>query len=216
MIGRPAMSEIREAVRSRYQGAARQLTVLASTGAELEPGCCRADGPECGCSGAYSSQELADVGLTDAVSLGCGNPLLLAEVRPGERVLDLGSGGGLDVLLSARRVGPEGHAYGVDMTDEMLELANANKAQAGIGNATFLKGTIEQIPLPDNSVDVVISNCVINLAEDKGAVIREAFRVLKPGGRLAVSDMVELKQLPPEVKKAVDAWAGCISGTIPV
>ncbi|MDP9246634.1 MAG: arsenite methyltransferase, partial [Candidatus Dormibacteraeota bacterium] len=182
----------------------------------LEPGCCRADGPDCGCGEAYSSDELAGVGLTDAVSLGCGNPLLLAQLQPGDSVLDLGSGGGLDVLLSARRVAPGGHAYGVDMTDEMLELANSNKAQAGIENATFLKGTIEQVPLPDNSVDVVISNCVINLAEDKGAVIREAFRVLKPGGRLAVSDMVELKELPPDVKKAVDAWAGCISGTIRV
>src|SRR2546421_12962860 len=210
------MSEVREAVRSRYQGAARQLTVLADTGAELDAGCCRADGPDCGCGGAYSSDELAGVGLTDAVSLGCGNPLLLAQLQPGDSVLDLGSGGGLDVLLSARRVAPGGHSYGVDMTDEMLALANSNKARAGIENATFLKGTIEQVPLPDNSVDVVISNCVINLAEDQGAVVREAFRGLKPGGRLAVSDMVELKELPPDVKKAVDAWAGCISGTIPV
>jgi arsenite methyltransferase len=210
------MSEVREAVRSRYQGAARQLTVLANSGAEADAGCCGVDGPDCGCAGAYASNELAAVGLTDTVSLGCGNPLLLAQLQPGDTVLDLGSGGGLDVLLSARRVAPGGHAYGVDMTDEMLELANSHKTKAGIENATFLKGTIEQVPLPDNSVDVVISNCVINLAEDKGAVIREAFRVLKPGGRLAVSDMVELKELPPDVKKAVDAWAGCISGTIPV
>ena len=215
------MSEVREAVRSRYQGAAKQLTVLTEIGAEPEAGCCGADccavdGPDLGCGGVYSSDELAGVGLTGVVSLGCGNPLLLAQLQPGDTVLDLGSGGGLDVLLSARRVAPGGHAYGVDMTDEMLELANSNKAKAGIENATFLKGTIEQVPLPDDSVDVVISNCVINLAEDKGAVIREAFRVLKPGGRLAVSDMVELKQLPPDVKKAVDAWAGCISGTIPV
>jgi arsenite methyltransferase len=210
------MSEVREAVRSRYQGAARELKVLASRGAEPEAGCCGAGGPDCGCGGAYSSDELAGVGLTDALSLGCGNPLLLAQLQPGDSVLDLGSGGGLDVLLSARRVAPGGHAYGVDMTDEMLELANSNKTRAGIENATFLKGTIEEIPLPDNSVDVVISNCVINLADDKGAVIREAFRVLKPGGRLAVSDMVELKELPPDIKKAVDAWAGCISGTIPV
>jgi ubiquinone/menaquinone biosynthesis C-methylase UbiE len=131
-------------------------------------------------------------------------------------VLDLGSGGGLDVLLSARRVAPGGHAYGVDMTDEMLALANRNRARAGVENATFLRGTIEQVPLPDASVDVVISNCVINLAEDKGAVIREAFRVLRPGGRLAVSDMVELRDLPPPVKQALDAWAGCVAGTIPV
>jgi SAM-dependent methyltransferase len=210
------MSETREAVHSRYRDAARQLTVLASTGAQLEAGCCRADGPDCGCGGAYATDELKDVGLTDAVSLGCGNPMLLAELHPGEVVLDLGSGGGLDVLLSARRVAPGGRAYGVDMTEEMLDLANRNKAKAGVENATFLEGTIEHVPLPDASVDVVISNCVINLAEDKGAVIKEAFRVLRPGGRLAVSDMVELKELPPEVKHALDAWAGCIAGTIPV
>jgi arsenite methyltransferase len=150
------------------------------------------------------------------VSLGCGNPLMIAQLQPGEIVLDLGSGAGLDVLLSARRVAPEGHAYGVDMTGEMLELANLNKARAGIDNATFLEGAIEQIPLPENAVDVVISNCVINLAEDKGAVLREAFRVLRPGGRLAVFDMVQLKDLPEDVKAAADAWAGCISGTIPL
>jgi arsenite methyltransferase len=210
------VGEIREAVRSRYADAARQLTVLARTGAELEPGCCGADGPDCGCGRAYAPDELRAVGLTDAVSLGCGNPVLLAELRPGDVVLDLGSGGGLDVLLTARRVGPDGHAYGVDMTDAMLELANRNKEKAGVTNATFLQGTIEQVPLPDEGVDVVMSNCVINLAEDKGAVIREAFRVLKPGGSLAVSDMVELQPLPAGVKKELDAWAGCIAGTIPV
>jgi SAM-dependent methyltransferase len=190
--------------------------VLSETGAQLEPGCCRADGPDCGCGGAYGADELHQVGLTDAVSLGCGNPLVLADLHPGDVVLDLGSGGGLDVLLSARRVEPGGHAYGVDMTDEMLELAARNQVKAGVQNATFLKGTIEQVPLPDDSVDVVISNCVINLAEDKGPVIREAFRVLKPGGRFAVSDMVELRPLPAVVKKALDAWAGCVAGTIPV
>jgi ubiquinone/menaquinone biosynthesis C-methylase UbiE len=210
------MSETRDAVHSRYRDAARQLTVLAGTGAEIEAGCCRADGPDCGCVGAYSTDELREVGLTDAVSLGCGNPLLLAELHPGEVVLDLGSGGGLDVLLSARRVAPGGRAYGVDMTGEMLELANRNKARARVENATFLRGTIEQVPLPDASVDVVISNCVINLAEDKTAVIQEAFRLLKPGGRLAVSDMVALRELPAHVKQALDAWAGCIAGTIPV
>src|SRR6266567_805546 len=141
---------------------------------------------------------------------------MLAELKPGETVLDLGSGAGLDVLLSARRVAPGGHAYGVDMTDEMLALANGNKARSGVTNATFLKGTIERVPLPEATVDVVISNCVINLAEDKGAVIQEAFRVLRPGGRLAVADMVELEALAPEVKRATDAWAGCIAGTIPV
>jgi len=210
------MGEVREAVRSRYRDAARQLAVLSSTGAEIEPGCCRADGPDCGCGGADSADDLRAVGLTDAVSLGCGNPMLLAELHPGEVVLDLGSGGGLDVLLSARRVAPGGHAYGVDMTDEMLELAGRNREQSGVENASFLKGTIEQVPLPDASVDVVISNCVINLAEDKGAVIREAFRVLRPGGRLAVSDMVELRPLPAVVKAELDAWAGCVAGTIPI
>jgi arsenite methyltransferase len=210
------VSEIRQAVLRRYGSAARELAVLVSTGAVLEPGCCRADGPDCGCGGAYAVDELQQVGLTDAVSLGCGNPLLLAELHPGEVVLDLGSGGGLDVLLSARRVAPGGHAYGVDMTDEMLELANSNKEKAGLENATFLKGTIEQVPLPDGAVDVVISNCVINLAEDKGRVIREAFRLLRPGGRLAVSDMVELRPLPAAVKEELDAWAGCIAGTISV
>jgi arsenite methyltransferase len=215
LTGGVEVGEIREAVRSRYADAARQLTVLASTGAELEPGC-RADGPDCGCGRAYAPDELRAVGLTDAVSLGCGNPVLLAELRPGDVVLDLGSGGGLDVLLTARRVGPDGHAYGVDMTDAMLELANRNKEKAGVTNATFLKGTIEQVPLPDEAVDVVMSNCVINLAEDKGAVIREALRVLRPGGRLAISDMVELRPLPAVVKKELDAWAGCIAGTIPV
>jgi ubiquinone/menaquinone biosynthesis C-methylase UbiE len=150
------------------------------------------------------------------VSLGCGNPLLLADLRPGQKVLDLGSGAGLDVLLSARRVAPGGHAYGLDMTDEMLAVANGNKEKAGISNATFLKGTIDDIPLPESSVDVVISNCVINLAEDKRSVVAEAFRVLVPGGRLAVSDMVEISPLPAPVKSALDTWAGCIAGTIPV
>ncbi|MBJ7597949.1 MAG: arsenite S-adenosylmethyltransferase [Candidatus Nephthysia bennettiae] len=211
------MTEIREVVRDHYASKAR------SFGAPAAESCC---GPECcspaaseegiSCGQHYESSELIQVGLDSSISLGCGNPLLLADLKPGDVVLDLGSGGGLDVLLSARRVAPGGHAYGLDMTDEMLEVANRNKANAGIENASFLKGTIEQVPLPDGSVDVVISNCVINLAEDKGAVVREAFRVLKPGGRLAVSDMVELKELPRTVKKAVDAWAGCISGTIPV
>jgi ubiquinone/menaquinone biosynthesis C-methylase UbiE len=137
-------------------------------------------------------------------------------LEPGQVVLDLGSGAGLDVLLSARRVAPGGHAYGVDMTDEMLELADRNRERAGISNATFLKGTIDAVPLPDASVDVVISNCVINLAEDKGPVIQEAFRVLKPGGLFAVADMVEVERLPPPLKQRLDTWAGCISGTIPV
>jgi arsenite methyltransferase len=210
------MSEVREAVRNRYADAARQIALIPAGQTIADVGCCQADGPDCGCSGSYSAAELAEIGLSDGISLGCGNPTMLAQLAPGQVVLDLGSGAGLDVLLSARRVGPSGHAYGVDMTDEMLALANGNAAKSEVTNATFLKGTIENVPLPDASVDVVISNCVINLAEDKGAVIREAYRVLRPGGRLAVADMVELEPLPLELKREADAWAGCISGTIPV
>jgi len=207
------MGEVKEAVRSRYASVARQLAVLQPS---ADAGCCQLDGPDCGCSGAYSPDELNEIGLTESVSLGCGNPTMLAELAAGQVVLDLGSGAGLDVLLSARRVAPGGHAYGLDMTDEMLQLANANKSKAGVVNATFVKGSIDSIPLPDSSIDVVISNCVINLAEDKGAVIGEAFRVLRPGGLFAVADMVELDPLAPELKRRLDSWAGCISGTIPI
>ena len=210
------MSEIREAVRSRYANAARQIAVIPAGATDPAAGCCQADGPDCGCSGSYSPDDLRAVGLSESVSLGCGNPTTLAQLQPGQVVLDLGSGAGLDVLLSARRVAPDGHAYGVDMTDEMLALANANREKSGVANATFLKGTIEQVPLPDASVDVVISNCVINLAEDKGAVINEAFRLLRPGGLFAVADMVELEPLDEMVKEQLDSWAGCISGTIPI
>ncbi|HVC78009.1 MAG TPA: arsenite methyltransferase [Candidatus Micrarchaeaceae archaeon] len=210
------MSKVREAVRSRYAGVAKQLTVIPTDQTIADAGCCQADGPDCGCSGSYPLDELKEIGLSEAVSLGCGNPTMLAELEPGQVVLDLGSGAGLDVLLSARRVAPGGHAYGVDMTDEMLELANINAKKSGVSNATFLKGTIENLPLPDASIDVVISNCVINLAEDKGAVINEAFRVLRRGGLFAVADMVELDRLDPAVKKSLDSWAGCISGTIPI
>lgn len=205
------MGVVREAVRSRYAGAAKQIAVL-KPGAASRCG----DGDDCGCGGSYSAGELAAVGLSEDVSLGCGNPTQLADLKPGQVVLDLGSGAGLDVLLSARRVAPGGHAYGVDMTDEMLEVANANKERSGLSNVTFLKGAIEAVPLPDASVDVVISNCVINLAEDKGAVIREAFRVLRAGGLFAVADMVEVETLSPQLKQKVEAWAGCISGTIPI
>ena len=184
-----------------------RVTVAASSGA-----CCEDDR----CGSAYSAEELASVGIDATASLGCGNPALLANLRPGERVLDLGSGAGLDVLLSARRVAPNGHAYGVDMTDEMLAVARGNQAKSAVDNATFLKGTIEQIPLPDASVDVVISNCVINLAADKRAVLREAHRVLRPGGRFAVADMVALAELPAEVKRSLDQWAGCVAGTISI
>jgi SAM-dependent methyltransferase len=208
-----ASSDVKEAVRSRYAGAARQLTVL-----QGDPGaaCCGVDGAGCGCSGSYSADELQEIGLSESVSLGCGNPTMLAQLEPGQVVLDLGSGAGLDVLLSARRVAPGGHAYGVDMTDEMVQLAKTNMMKAGVENATFLKGSIESVPLPDASIDVVISNCVINLAEDKGAVIKEAFRVLRPGGLFAVADMVELEELDADLKKRLDSWAGCISGTIPI
>jgi arsenite methyltransferase len=147
-------------------------------------------------------------------SLGCGNPTALAELEPGETVLDLGSGGGIDVLLSARRVGPTGFAYGLDMTDEMLALAEQNRMAQGVTNVRFLKGHIEHIPLPDNSVDVIISNCVINLSADKSRVLREAFRVLRPGGRFAVSDVVVQGQLPAELRKSMELWAGCIAGAL--
>jgi ubiquinone/menaquinone biosynthesis C-methylase UbiE len=156
--------------------------------------------------------EVPDTALK--ASLGCGNPTALAELKPGEIVLDLGSGGGIDVLLSARRVGPTGKAYGLDMTDEMLALAEENKRKSGITNAEFLKGEIENIPLPDNSVDVVISNCVINLSGDKDRVLKEAFRVLKPGGRFAVSDVVVRGDVPAEIKKSMELWVGCVAGAL--
>ncbi len=201
------MNEIQEAVRAKYAERALEMTNGAGC---CDDSCCDANG----CDGGYAAEELAGLGLDAGVSLGCGNPTLLADLRPGEVVLDLGSGAGLDVLLSARRVAPGGHAYGVDMTDEMLAVARANQAKSGLANATFLRGTIENIPLPDAAVDVVISNCVINLAADKGAVLREAFRVLRPDGRFAVADMIALEELAPEAKRRLDLWAGCVAGTI--
>ena len=163
----------------------------------------------------YSSAELGDIPVAAALaSLGCGNPTALAELRPGEKVLDLGSGGGIDVLLSARRVGPTGFAYGLDMTDEMLALAERNRQEAGVENVQFLKGYIEAIPLPDQAVDVVISNCVINLSADKGKVLREAYRVLAPGGRFAVSDIVFQGTIPAAIRGDLEAWAGCIAGAL--
>ncbi len=208
------MEEIREAVRAKYAKTAIRLT---SDGSCCDPGCCAGIDAACGPIGEdYSTDEVAQVGLTLGASLGCGNPTALAQLQAGEVVLDLGSGAGLDVLLSARRVAPGGHAYGVDMTEEMLALANENKAKAGVENVTFLKGTIEAVPLPEASVHVIISNCVINLAADKRAVLAEAFRLLKPAGRLAVADMVEIEPLPADVKARLDAWAGCVAGTIPV
>jgi len=163
----------------------------------------------------YSDQETSALPeAAVAVSLGCGNPTALAELKPGETVLDLGSGGGIDVLLSARRVGPTGKAYGLDMTDEMLALARENQRKAGVENVEFLKGEIEAIPLPDNSVDVIISNCVINLSGDKDAVLREAFRVLKPGGRFAVSDVVTRGSVPEALRRDMLLWVGCIAGAL--
>src|SRR3989454_8191752 len=166
-------------------------------------------------SNLYDTAQMEQIpGEALQASLGCGNPTALAKLNPGEVVLDLGSGGGIDVLLSAKRVGPTGQAYGLDMTDEMLALANENKRKAGADNVEFLKGEIEHIPLPDNSVDVIISNCVINLSADKDRVLREAFRVLKPGGRLAVSDVVTRGEMPPEIRKSVLLWVGCIAGAL--
>jgi SAM-dependent methyltransferase len=204
---------IREAVKEKYGNAALRVGQGGSS-------CCgAAPATSCGCdpitSNLYDAAQSGEIPAEAMLaSLGCGNPTALAKLNAGETVLDLGSGGGIDVLLSARRVGPTGKAYGLDMTDEMLALANENKKKAGVGNVEFLKGEIESIPLPDNSVDVVISNCVINLSSDKDAVLREAFRVLKPGGRFAVSDVVTRGEMLPEIRKSVLLWVGCIAGAL--
>jgi len=205
---------IKEVVKEKYGEAA--LRVQAGSGNS----CCAASpGLESCCdpitANLYDSaqaQQIPEEALK--ASLGCGNPTALAQLHPGEIVLDLGSGGGIDVLLSARRVGPTGKAYGLDMTDEMLTLARENQRKAGVENVEFLKGEIENIPLPDNSVDVIISNCVINLSADKDRVLREAFRVLKPGGRFAVSDVVVHGDVPPQVRESVLLWVGCIAGAL--
>jgi len=205
--------EIKEIVREKYAEAALRATVGGSS-------CCGSSPATDGCcdpitSNLYNGSQAGQIPETALLaSLGCGNPTALAKLNPGEIVLDLGSGGGIDVLLSAKRVGPTGKAYGLDMTDEMLALANENKRKAGIENVEFLKGEIEKIPLPDNSVDVVISNCVINLSADKDRVLREAFRVLKPGGRFAVSDVVTRGEILPEIRKNVLLWVGCIAGAL--
>ena len=204
-------TDIKQAVKERYGQAAMRVKAGGS-------GCC---GTSSGTAKDPITSDLYDISQSGQVpeeamlaSLGCGNPTALAQLKPGEVVLDLGSGGGIDVFLSARRVGPSGKAYGLDMTDEMLALANENKRKAGVENVEFLKGEIENVPLPDNSVDVVISNCVINLSADKDKVFREAFRVLKPGGRLAVSDIVVRGEMPPEVQRSMELWAGCMAGAL--
>jgi arsenite methyltransferase len=200
--------DLKEAVREKYGLAAKQ----ALTGRKS---CCGPVNTDPITINLYNPNQTREVPQEAVLaSLGCGNPTALAQLNPGEIVLDLGSGGGIDVLLSARRVGPTGKAYGLDMTDEMLALARQNQARAGIANAEFLKGEIENIPLPDNSVDVVISNCVINLSEDKARVLEEVFRVLKPGGRLAVSDIVVRGEIPPDIRRNVELWAGCIAGAL--
>ena len=207
--------DLKEVVKEKYGQAA--LRVTNKTGGSSCCGVTLANGLSCDpiTSNLYDESQTRQIPEEAMLaSLGCGNPTALAELSPGEAVLDLGSGGGIDVLLSARRVGPRGKAYGLDMTDEMLALANENKRKAGAENVEFLKGEIESIPLPDNTVDIIISNCVINLSADKDRVLREAFRVLKPGGRFAVSDVVTRGEMAPEVRQSVLAWVGCIAGAL--
>ena len=217
----PTGDELTQVVREKYGEAARRVLESAA-----QPSCC---GPVNSCCGGAAfnggvdpiTSDLYVTGQTDELpsaavlaSLGCGNPTALAQLNPGEVVLDLGSGGGIDVLLSARRVGPTGKAYGLDMTDDMLALARRNAAEAGVTNVEFLKGQIEAIPLPDASVDVIISNCVINLSGDKRRVLAEAFRVLKPGGRFAVSDVVVRGDVPAAVRRSMELWVGCVAGAL--
>lgn len=205
-------AHLKEVVRNKYGAAASRVRAG-------EGGCCGSAASSRCCdpitSDLYDATQAGEVpGAALQASLGCGNPTALAELKPGETVLDLGSGGGIDVILSARRVGPTGMAYGLDMTDEMLALAEENKRRSGLANVTFLRGDIENIPLPDNTVDVIISNCVINLAGDKDKVLREAFRVLKPGGRFAVSDVVVRGPVPDAVRRSMELWVGCIAGAL--
>jgi SAM-dependent methyltransferase len=214
------VAEVRDAVREKYGQIAQRVAAGESAS------CCAPGGSSACCgssteawdpitSNLYDEGEKAGIPAEALLaSLGCGNPTALAQLNEGETVLDLGSGGGIDVLLSAKRVGPTGKVYGLDMTDEMLALANENKHRAGAENVEFLKGHIESIPLPDNSVDVIISNCVINLSADKERVLREAFRVLKPGGRFAVSDVVVRGDAPPEVRRNMELWIGCVAGAL--
>ena len=208
------MSTVKDVVKEKYGQAALRVVAGQGNGCGSSPSSCCSGGDPI-TSDLYDQlqkDELPEAAVL--ASLGCGNPTALAQLAPGEVVLDLGSGGGIDVLLSAKRVGPAGKAYGLDMTDEMLALARENQRKAGVGNAEFLKGEIENIPLPDGSVDVIISNCVINLSADKDRVLREAFRVLKPGGRFAVSDVVTRGELPEEIRKNMLLWAGCVAGAL--
>jgi arsenite methyltransferase len=205
-------SKLQDAVKQKYGAAAKRV-------AEGNTACCGGGAELSGCDpitrDLYDASEKSGLPAgAVAASLGCGNPTALAQLKEGEVVLDLGSGGGIDVLLSAKRVGPRGKAYGLDMTDEMLALARENQRKAGVQNVEFLKGTIEEIPLPENSVDVIISNCVINLSGDKDRVLHEAFRVLKPGGRLAVSDVVVRGDVPANIRKSMELWVGCIAGAL--
>jgi len=208
-----APNDVKKVVREKYSQAALRVTAGQS-------GCCGTAPNPMSCCDPITSN-LYDAGQTGEVpdaaliaSLGCGNPTALAELKTGEIVLDLGSGGGIDVLLSAKRVGPTGKAYGLDMTDEMLALAELNRRKSGLPNVEFLKGEIEHIPLPDNTADVIISNCVINLAGDKDQVLKEAFRVLKPGGRFAVSDVVVRGEVPASIRKSMELWVGCVAGAL--
>lgn len=202
--------EIKREVRQRYGKRARQVQETSGGG------CCGASAPtDVISSDLYTTDELRELPQEAVVaSLGCGNPVAVAELREGETVLDLGSGGGIDVLLSARRVGPTGKAYGLDMTDEMLALARENQRKAGVANAEFLKGEMEDVPLPDGSVDVIISNCVVNLSPDKDRVLREAQRVLRPGGRVAIADIVTRGRVPAALKRSMELWAGCLAGAL--
>jgi SAM-dependent methyltransferase len=207
------MNDIKTAVREKYGEAARAVSAGEKTSC-----CSRKTSCDPITSDLYEDAQTSAIPEEALLaSLGCGNPVLLAQLNEGETVLDLGSGGGIDVFLSAKRVGPAGKVYGLDMTDDMLSLANENKKKAGVQNVEFLKGEIENIPLPDNSVDVLISNCVINLSADKGGVLREAFRVLKPGGRFAVSDVVRRNgEMPEEIARNVELWIGCVAGALAI
>ncbi len=208
-----ADSDIKEIVKNKYGEAARRV----KAGGEDVSSCSTSSVPCCDPVSAdlYDAQQTSELPQQAvAASLGCGNPTALAQLKPGEHVLDLGSGGGIDVLLSAKRVGPAGKVYGLDMTDDMLTLARENQRKAGVENVEFLKGEIENIPLPENSVDVVISNCVINLSADKDRVLREAFRVLRPGGRFAVSDVVVRGPVPADIRRSVELWVGCVAGAL--